>query len=477
MSLNLSLARSPAPHRGGGSSSSSSAALEVFSPGSMAFLTAKGSTRLNCSWNIGGKCRHALATRECFDCKRWDVTGTGYYCEPCFAARHPWTRAAHNFVLLRQRPPTPPKRAPLNAVAERTVSEATALLNSTLAAGEALGAPAARAAPALSSAASKCDELLGRMTGMILQLRDGRWQARQLAARRIQLCWRGIARRRWWRVATALLWGRLPDAASGDFFFVNMASMKTQWEVPAVFGAAVAPLSIRRVWPCMLSDQAAAAVIQRAARGLTKRMGLARDHVNKWRRVGIDAAQPLRSVPPRRRARRPHEPEQPPHYYYNVVSGEARIEKPRYLFVLEPEVYGTHKDDLARNRLASLLQAVCRKFRSRLAFFRVVGAQYHKVWDHQYRRFYVRGAAPRHPPPPRPTPRHMSLPPTLTPPPPKHTCTRPARRSTLTSKRGRRRGKSPWPSCCAATTSPNGMATSLALTGASRRERKRGACF
>jgi hypothetical protein len=383
-SLNLALARGsrgvPAlggggPHGGASSSSSTSAS--------------SSSSRLACSWNIGGKCRHALATRECFDCKRWDVTGTGYFCEACFTARHPWTRAAHHFVLLRQRPPTPPKRAPLNAVMERTVQEAKALLTSTLAAEEALGQPASRAAPALGGAAAKCDELLGRMAGMILQLRDGRWQARQLAARRIQLCWRGIARRRWWRTATALRWGRMADAGgSGDFFFVNMATMKTQWEVPVIFGQAVAPASIRRAYPCMLSDQAAAAVIQRAARGLQSRLALARAHINKWRLVGIDPALPLRSVPRPRRARRAHEPEAPAHYYYNVATGEARLEKPRYLFVLTPQTYGLHKDDLARNRLASLLQAVCRKFRARLAFFRVVGAQYHKVWDPQYRRFY-----------------------------------------------------------------------------------------
>jgi hypothetical protein len=395
--LNLSLARGGGGGGGAaaaatgaprGGLSSSTSTIEVHTPGSMAYLSARGSSRLLCSWNLGGKCRHALATRECFDCKRWDVTGTGYFCEACFAGRHPWTRAAHSFVLLRQRPPTPPKRAPLNAVAERTVKEATALLDSTLAAEAALGAPAARAAPALGSAAAKCDELLGKMAGMILQLRDGRWQARQLAARRIQLCWRGAARRRWWRVATTLLWGRLRDGASGDFFFVNMANLKTQWDTPVIYGQRVAPLSIRRVWPCMLSDQAAAAVIQRAARGLTSRMALARAHINKWRRVGIDVDEPLRSVPPRRRPRRPHEPEEPTFYYYNVDTGEARIEKPRYLFVLEPEEYGHHKDDLSRNQLARLLQAVCRKFRARLAFFRVVGAQYHKVWDPQYRRFY-----------------------------------------------------------------------------------------
>ena len=167
-----------------------------------------------------------------------------------------------------------------------------------------------------------------------------------------------------------------------------MCTLKTQWDVPVIFGQVVAATSIRRVYPCMLSEQAAAAVIQRALRGLHVRRTLAAAHIDKWRVVGIDPALPLRSVPRPRRARRAHEPEVPPHYYYNVATGEARLEKPRHLFVLSPEAYGLHKDDLARNRLASLLQAVCRKFRSRLAFFRVVGAQYHKVWDHQYRRFY-----------------------------------------------------------------------------------------
>ena len=347
--------------------------------------------RLYCSFNVGMQCKHALATRECRDCKRWDRTGTGYHCEACFAARHPWTAVAHTWRALHQRAPTPPRRAALNPVAERTVAEAAALLRRTEASGAALGAPLGAQAPALASAAGKCDELVGRLTTMLLQLRDPAWQARQHAAKRIILCWRGRVWRAWFRTATALLWGKMRDPASGDDFYVNMATKATLWAAPVVFGRQLAPAAVRRVFPCSLSKQAAAVVIQRSFRGHASRRRTARVFVRAWRMIRVSAAAPQRAAP---RPRDPAAPYPPPHYYFNVLPEGDRLwrpptaERPRVLHQLHPVEFGAHPDDQPSVGLARVLQKLGRRFTVRMAFFKQAAAAYERVWDADYKRYY-----------------------------------------------------------------------------------------
>jgi hypothetical protein len=70
-------------------------AAEVMTRGAAAAAAAGGGDGppdqlLYCSFNVAGSCRHALATRVCADCARFDITSTGLHCEGCFAARHPW---------------------------------------------------------------------------------------------------------------------------------------------------------------------------------------------------------------------------------------------------------------------------------------------------------------------------------------------------------------------------------------------------
>ena len=103
---------------------------------------------LRCCLNVGGRCKRALATRQCFGCRDFDPLGLGFVCEACYAARHPWFRSGHDFVMLRQRPLTPPKHVVVDARAEANLAEVSALLAATKA------STAQRASPPSESARS-----------------------------------------------------------------------------------------------------------------------------------------------------------------------------------------------------------------------------------------------------------------------------------------------------------------------------------
>src|SRR5687768_5533009 len=47
-------------------------------------------------------CRSAIATVKCLSCALYDIKGTGYYCDLCFQARHPWYRVDHVSIPIYQ---------------------------------------------------------------------------------------------------------------------------------------------------------------------------------------------------------------------------------------------------------------------------------------------------------------------------------------------------------------------------------------
>jgi len=276
---------------------------------------------------------------------------------------------------------------------ERTILEARKLLNSTLNSEKDLGAPAASHQPKLTSAASKCDELVSRLTASLLQLRDPQWQARQQAVKRIILAWRGRAWRKWFRVATMLLWGRMRDPASGDYFFVNMFTLKTSWDPPVVFGRQVKGESVRRIYPTSLNIVAGAVAVQRMWRGFSSRAKLAETFGHFWRRVLVNQDKPGRDVP---RPRDPSQPWPPPFYYYNILPAWHRrwqsssLEKPRILNDprFQPHFYGEHPEDESRISLAVQVQGLSKKFSFRIAFFKLAAQRYCRIWDADYNRYF-----------------------------------------------------------------------------------------
>ena len=76
-----------------------------------------------------------------------------------------------------------------------------------------------------------------------------------VTARRIVGLWRGRPLRRWWRAASRLLWGLMRDPESGEDFFVNVATLRTSWDQPRVFGRELPRAGFRRIFPCTLSPQ------------------------------------------------------------------------------------------------------------------------------------------------------------------------------------------------------------------------------
>ncbi len=341
-----------------------------------------------CSFDVGGRCRHALATRLCFDCRRFDITGTGLHCEKCFQQRHPWTRMAHNFVLLVQRPPTPEKAPVVNALAERTMREARKLLDKTTANTALLGEPFAAVRPVLSSAASTCDALMARLAGSLLQLRSNDWQKRQLAVRRIITLWRGKNGRRWWRTATRLLWGLMRDPESGDDFYVNLATLKTSWDLPLIFGRAVPAADFRRVFPCMLSQQAAVSAIQRTARRFFARLKVADLLVDHWRLVRMRPSD-MKNIAPRKSKLPEGHPLQ--HYYFfNIKNSRKTRDRPFILFTREPKKYGEHDADRRLVKGAVSLQSYVRKMIGKRRFLSLVVDLRERVMDPLYGRpFFV----------------------------------------------------------------------------------------
>ena len=341
-----------------------------------------------CSFDVDGRCHHAPAARMCFECRRFDITGTGYHCEACFIKRHPWTRVAHNFVFIVQRPPTPERAPVVNKLAERTMREARKLLNKTISDTTLLGAPLEAVRPALTAAASTCDALLARIAGTMLQLRSADWQKRQLATRRIVSLWKGRIGRRWWRTSTRLLWGIMRDPESGDDFFINLATLRTSWEKPNVFGRVLQVSQFRRVVPCMLSQMSALSAIQRTARRFFARLKVADLVVDQWRVVQMRAYD-MKTIA-RRKDKLPEGHPLRHFYYYNLKNGRKTRDRPFILFTRVPKKFGEHVADRRIVKGITLLQSYVRKMISKRRVITMLANTWLRVIDPLYKRaFFV----------------------------------------------------------------------------------------
>lgn len=357
--------------------------------GSARSVSAGEGDRPICSFNVDGHCRHDLAVRLCFDCRRFDVTGTGFHCEQCFVKRHPWTRLAHNFVFILQRPPSPGKAIVVNAIAERTVREAQKLLNKTQFDTVRLGGSMEATRPTLAAAASTCDALLARVAGTMLQLRSSDWQTRQLAARRIVTLWTGMSGRRWWRTASRLLWGIMRDPESGEDFFINLATLRTTWEQPLIFGRVMLFSKFRRVVACMLSMQAAVSAIQRTLRVFFARLKVAKLVVDFWRIIKVRPSD--RDNIKQRKVALPRGHPMARYYYYHIESGYKKTrDKPMILFTSVPSKFGEHEDDRLLVNSVTLLQSYARKKMGKRYVIHVLATQWLRVMDPLYGRcFFV----------------------------------------------------------------------------------------
>jgi hypothetical protein len=328
-----------------------------------------------CSFDVDGRCRHAVATLACADCAPYDaLQRAGYYCDGCHAARHPPCRLAHRVMPLR--PPPPPPRDPTDPLhpAVRGVAE---LLAAARASDAALGPPAAARLAALAAAKASTDRLLSRLVAGVSELRDDATRERAAAARKIQGLYRRRSARRLMVTSARLLWGRVLDPVTGRHYYVHRVSGARQWEPPVVFGRRLDVGLYPTVLASALSPDQAAAMIQAAWRGAAGRrsiLGLARC---TYRRV-IDGASQRE-------------------FYYNLATGRSRWSRPLILAGIDLPAYSHEslQEDVAwRARAALTAQRAWRAHAARRALASRASRRWERVWDPVQRRcFYYDTAA------------------------------------------------------------------------------------
>lgn len=328
--------------------------------------------RLRCSFDVDGKCGHAIATRQCFGCKPYDAKGTGYICETCWPKRHPWYRVAHDFMFVFQRPPTPTKEQAKHAVQQELTVSTMALLGATRKSDASLGQPIAQSAAgkALAAGTRKADELLERMAFMILQLRDDEYSKRSRAAIQIQRGFRRRRGRKFARKMLKLMWGKVYDEATQRYYFVSRANPdRKTWEQPRIFGELVEVDNYPRVLASQLSDEDAAVMLQRAWRRRKTTHMLESLSLSMYRRVLDKLSGRV--------------------YYINMMTRMTQWNKPIFLGVKEPELYRVLEDDFATQQAATLVQSHIRRLKARRLFLKMVADTYERVWDpNSNRHFY-----------------------------------------------------------------------------------------
>jgi len=125
-----------------------------------------------CTVHMGACEGKRLAARLCFSCKRLSAQdpSAGFFCDPCFRLRHPWTRAGHSWAFYEQKPPAPKevKKGPAqsNIVAAEAMHRDTKQLQTVLSEADRSTFKERR------EAARSCDSLMARMAEMLDTLRD-----------------------------------------------------------------------------------------------------------------------------------------------------------------------------------------------------------------------------------------------------------------------------------------------------------------
>lgn len=325
--------------------------------------------RLHCSFNIGSRCRHAIATVECTDCAVFDHSqGQGFYCDACFASRHPWTRAPHRFRRLNQRPVTPPPKVDPLQPAIRGVVD---LLGSTRRDDAALGGSLQPRFEALERAKGAIDGVLNRLLSAMTELRDDGARKRSAAARKIQGLYRRRKARALMLTSARLLWGRVLDPITLRYYFVNRFDGRTQWEPPCVFGRVLDVGLFPKILASKLSENTAASMIQAAWRGSHARVRLAGLVRSAYRRC-IDPASQRE-------------------YFFCLLTGASCWSRPALLRGVDLPEYSerdAHTDVVLLARKALAVQVAWRAHAARRALAARAGARWERVWDPATRRHF-----------------------------------------------------------------------------------------
>jgi hypothetical protein len=335
-------------------------------PTAGAVRPASGSTeRFHCAFDVDGLCKHALATKQCFDCIKWDARAKGYYCDACFASRHPFHRLGHSFRFLYQRPPSPPFIVSKNAKAVEVAQDTLVMLTATRTAGAELEVGSKTAGDTLAAAKAgnaTLDALLQRLAGNILRLRDDGWQARTRAAILIQNFWKFRIGRKLRRAVIRLMWGKVLDATTGKHFYVHRKTGATQWEPPTFGGRRVDVAMLPTVLASSLDPHAAAMAMQRAARGRMARLHVSNMVTTVYRRVTDPVTGSV--------------------YYFNLLTRAAQWRRPTCLLQgIEPAEYIKGEDDIALRVSAIVVQRAWRQARGMRLLRGLIAAKFERVLD------------------------------------------------------------------------------------------------
>lgn len=303
----------------------------------------RSAERSYCSFNVDGACKHSLATRQCFGCVQFDsLRGRGYFCEPCFAKRHPFHRLGHNFRMLFQRPPSPPVVAMKSLVAVEVAGDTVEMLRETRRTLGDLAGDASERLMQMGRGAAACDALLQRLAGSVLQLRDDDFRARQRAARLIQTCWRLRKGRKLRRTVVKLMWGKCLDPSTDTYFYVNRKTGHAQWEAPRFAGRPIDVNDLPRVLAAAWNEDGAASAIQATWRTSRARANIRALILSAYRRVTDKETGQV--------------------YYFNMLSRRAQWRRP---FALrpgeEPSEYIKYEDDRVIVEAAVTIQRAWRR--------------------------------------------------------------------------------------------------------------------
>ncbi|KAJ0404995.1 hypothetical protein P43SY_004912 [Pythium insidiosum] len=358
-------------------------------------------------------CRGAVATKKCHNCVKFDPEQLGYYCEPCFGARHPSSRMPHSWVavgdevsaehnwlghvathkmqqdaaelelLLQetqrflQTNSQPPKRDPAVARTPRGSIDFT------------------RARGSVAKVASSLRELLTQLHEELAR----KPLTREEALVKIQTMWRIRKARKQMKELIHSVYERLEDPATGMTYYYNRRSKTTQWTKPRALGAnedvgsknqrdsasAHTPTPKARQRPSLLAVEDDAERRECAARRI---QGMQRTHVARrqlrklissvYEKIWDDSVQRF--------------------YYHNTRTKEVKWERPRWVSdadLLTPRTREAHARAQRRQSLrmsedeaASLVQRAYRRRRGFAMLLEMCRGVYERIFDAERQLYY-----------------------------------------------------------------------------------------